>query len=267
MALRRVAAPQALVAQARAVVEWAADLSETDFRRPSALPGWDVAVIAERLVNAHRGMVEALRAPVTEAAVPIHELARRRYAEPDDTGSGTRLSGDVVSGSSLATGLRASVEALAAALETIPDPVLTRVVATPHGPAAFGDLIAFGTVEVVVHSDDLSRALPERSAVPLLPAAVSSCVRTLAAVLAAQQPGRSVEVRIPPYAAVQCALPGDPGPTHTRGTPPNVVETDPRTFLRLATGRLGWAEARAAGAVRASGLRADLSAVLPVCRL
>ena len=62
-------------------------------------------------------------------------------------------------------------------------------------------------------------------------------MRTLAAMLAARHPGRSVEVRIPPYAAVQCGI-GDPGPTHTRGTPPNVVETSPLTFLRLATGRL-----------------------------
>ena len=68
---------------------------------------------------------------------------------------------------------------------------------------------------------------------------------------------------MPPYAAVQCGV-GDPGPTHTRGTPPNVVECAPLTFLRLATGRLGWSDAVEAGDVHASGLRADLSAALPV---
>ena len=88
-------------------------------------------------------------------------------------------------------------------------------------------------------------------------------MRSLAQMLADAHPGRSVEVRIPPYAAVQCGL-GDPGPTHTRGTPPNVVETDALTFLRLATGRMSWAEAVAAGAVHASGLRADLSSALPL---
>jgi hypothetical protein len=62
---------------------------------------------------------------------------------------------------------------------------------------------------------------------------------------------------------VQCAI-SDPGPTHTRGNPPNVVETDPLTFLRLTTGRLAWSEAVASGAVHASGLRADLSPVLPL---
>src|ERR1700756_1677438 len=73
-------------------------------------------------------------------------------------------------------------------------------------------------------------------------------------------PGRSVEVRVPPVAAVQCVA----GPRHTRGTPPNVVETDPGTWFRLATGRLGWAEAVGNGTVRASGSRADLSSYLPL---
>ena len=59
--------------------------------------------------------------------------------------------------------------------------------------------------------------------------------------LAARAPGRAVEVRIPPYAAIQCV----PGPRHTRGTPPNVVETDAATWIRLATGRLAWAAAAA----------------------
>jgi hypothetical protein len=78
--------------------------------------------------------------------------------------------------------------------------------------------------------------------------------------LARQAPGRAVEVRVPPFAAIQCVA----GPRHTRGTPPNVVETDPVTWIMLATGRLPWASAVADGRVRASGLRADLSSYLPV---
>ncbi|MBA0127519.1 hypothetical protein H0B56_18395 [Haloechinothrix sp. YIM 98757] len=73
-------------------------------------------------------------------------------------------------------------------------------------------------------------------------------------------PGRSVEVRVPPFAAVQCL----DGPRHTRGTPPNVVETDPRTWLELAAGRLVWDEAVRDGRVSVSGNRADLSTLLPV---
>ncbi|HEY2240768.1 MAG TPA: sterol carrier family protein [Streptosporangiaceae bacterium] len=90
--------------------------------------------------------------------------------------------------------------------------------------------------------------------------ALRPAVRYLLLRLAEQVPGKSVEVRIPPVAAVQCV----PGVRHTRGTPPNVVETDPVTWVRLATGRLGWAEAVAGGQVHASGSRADLSPFLPV---
>jgi hypothetical protein len=91
-------------------------------------------------------------------------------------------------------------------------------------------------------------------------ALVGAAVKTSARWLAQQVPGRSVEVRVPPHVAVQCIE----GPRHTRGTPPNVVETDARTWLRLATGQLTWADAVAAGRVTASGNRADLSHLLPL---
>src|SRR5271163_2066554 len=82
--------------------------------------------------------------------------------------------------------------------------------------------------------------------------ALGTAVRLTARTLAALAPGASVEVRIPPFAAVQCIS----GPRHTRGTPPNVVEADPRTWLLLATGLLGLAEATATGALTLSGSRA-----------
>src|ERR1700677_2040555 len=85
--------------------------------------------------------------------------------------------------------------------------------------------------------------------------------RYLLYLLATRHPGRVLEVRIPPVAAVQCL----PGPVHTRGTPPNVVETGPLIWIRLATGRLGWADAVGSGVVHASGPRADLAAYLPLC--
>ena len=91
-------------------------------------------------------------------------------------------------------------------------------------------------------------------------AVVGAAVKTSARWLAQQVPGRSVELRVPPHVAVQCIE----GPRHTRGTPPNVVETDALTWLRLASGRLTWADAVAGGTVSASGNRADLSALLPL---
>jgi hypothetical protein len=87
-----------------------------------------------------------------------------------------------------------------------------------------------------------------------------AAVRAVLAEFARSAPGRSVEVRVPPYGAIQCC----PGPKHTRGAPPNVVETDPETWLRLALGRVGWDEAVADGRIRISGIRADLSRYLPI---
>lgn len=78
--------------------------------------------------------------------------------------------------------------------------------------------------------------------------------------LAAKAPGRSVEVRVPPWGAVQCVA----GPRHTRGTPGAVVETDPVTWVGLAAGTVAFAEAAADGRVRAGGERSDLSALLPL---
>lgn len=94
------------------------------------------------------------------------------------------------------------------------------------------------------------------------PADLRLLTKHFLAVLAERAPGRSVEVRVPPYAAVQAI----PGVRHTRGTPPAVVETDPETWLALATGELSWTEAVDQGLIQASGERADLTAYLPLGR-
>ncbi|MFB9893460.1 sterol carrier family protein [Planobispora takensis] len=132
------------------------------------------------------------------------------------------------------------------------DAQLTALGEPPYdGPESPGALLgACVTVVMRAYERDVR---PEREAARL-------AVRHLLDRLAAAAPGRTVEVRVPPYAAVQCVE----GPRHTRGTPPNVVETDARTWLELATGRLTWAEATAAGRVAASGSRADLTDHLPV---
>lgn len=89
---------------------------------------------------------------------------------------------------------------------------------------------------------------------------LAGAVRHTLADLAERHPGRSVEVRVPPFGAVQCIA----GPVHRRGTPPNTVETDPATWLALAVGELRWADAVERGLVRSSGIRADLTSVLPL---
>ena len=90
--------------------------------------------------------------------------------------------------------------------------------------------------------------------------AILEQVKSTLALLIVKAPGRAIEVRIPPYAAVQCGE----GPTHTRGTPPNTIEMDADTWLALASGKLSWSEAMNSGAIAASGVRADLTQYLPL---
>ena len=91
------------------------------------------------------------------------------------------------------------------------------------------------------------------------PQVLEEVKQTLAA-LVARSPGRAIEVRVPPYAAVQCGA----GPTHTRGTPANVIEMSAETWLALAKGERTWADAMAEGLINASGARADLTELLPI---
>ncbi|QIY71976.1 sterol carrier family protein [Streptomyces sp. RLB1-33] len=135
----------------------------------------------------------------------------------------------------------------------------TRLLATSAGAMPLADCVVTRTVELVVHTDDLNAAVPGFD-IPLDRQALAACTRLLADALAVKAPGASTEVRIPPYAVVQCVE----GPRHTRGTPPNVVETDPLTWIRLATGRTEWKTALDEAKVSASGERADLGGLLPL---
>ncbi|MER7583805.1 sterol carrier family protein [Kitasatospora sp. NPDC097691] len=127
------------------------------------------------------------------------------------------------------------------------------------GSMTLADMLVTRLVEVVVHADDLADALGP-DAFPHDRQALAAVTRMLADAFADHAPGGAVELRIPPYAVVQAVE----GPRHTRGTPPNVVETDPLTWIRLATGRTDWAAAVESAAVSASGERSDLRAHLPV---
>ncbi|MDQ1595357.1 MAG: hypothetical protein QOH40_1913 [Arthrobacter pascens] len=95
---------------------------------------------------------------------------------------------------------------------------------------------------------------------PVPRSVIATAVRYTLEEVTARAPGNSVEVRVPPFGVTQCVE----GPRHTRGTPPNVIECDAATWLAMATGTLSWADAVDAGRVAASGLRADLSTLLPL---
>jgi len=109
------------------------------------------------------------------------------------------------------------------------------------------------TAQVAAALDRVREGAAERNDLRLL-------TKHFLALLEQRAPGRSVEVRIPPYAAVQCIE----GVRHTRGTPPAVVETDAATWIAVATGELTWATAVAEGRVSASGERTDLAPYLPL---
>jgi len=120
-------------------------------------------------------------------------------------------------------------------------------------PPRIPDFEGRAAVQAVTTATGDADARPERATLAL-------AVRYVLQVLVDTVPGRSVEVRVPPFGAVQIVE----GVRHTRGTPPNVVEVDAETFLALATGSIPWPEAVAAGRVHASGSRSDLSALFPL---
>lgn len=128
-------------------------------------------------------------------------------------------------------------------------------------PAYRGGLAA--TVESMarkISTDDGRAALAAAAGEAPARTELATAVRYLLQLLAEKAPGNSVEVRVPPFGAVQVLE----GPRHTRGTPPNVVETDAATWIALATGTLAWDDAVASGRILASGTRADLTALLPL---
>lgn len=251
----------ALIDQLSQTTGWLSELTEAEFAADATLPGSDVHSLADDLrvvSDQFHQLLDSAGRRVSGRRLAATTLLQRYWhriasaAHGDDTRPAAAVLAEVT----------AAVSRLESALNTAPLPT---AVSTPDGKATAVDLIRVHTVWVVVRGDDLSRSLPQREPVPTPRKPLSIACRMLADLLAERHPGQSIEVRVPPYAAVQCGT-GTEGPTHTRGTPPNVVETDPATFVRLATGRLTWSAAVAGGSVSASGQRADLSAVLPVLR-
>ncbi len=246
-------------AQASAVAEWLSGAGVLDgFAAPSVLPGWDVRTLVAHLALTRLGLARTLRTRSDQPALPVGEYVRRYVRDADAIEASTREVADTHSDAELIDVIADSTPAR----DTIDEVTDRTVLDGPRGPITALDWLTTRVLDLVVHADDLTRSLPDRAGVPLVRPALASAVRTLAELLASGVPGRSVEVRVPPFVAVQAV----PGPRHTRGTPPNVVEMDPLTWLRVATGRASFADAVTGGGVRASGNRADLTPYLPVLR-
>lgn len=244
-----------VVAQHRLIDELVAG---ADVDRPTRLGDWTVAQLVAHLTLSMSGVASYL----TSDPAPAPTMDTRLWA---DRCAGAAASVDdrasALAGGAGPAELRAGLHTARLAAEAaLADVSPSFVVAARFGAMRLSDYLATRCVEATVHSLDLTAALGVEPALDKQATAVT--VRLLAGVLAARQPGRSVELRVPPYAAVQCVA----GPRHTRGTPPNVVEADPIAWMELATGRMSWAGAVQTGRIRASGERADLSALLPVIR-
>jgi len=250
---RLAAAVDAYTTQVVALADWFAELPPATFIAPSALPGWDLRTLLGHIVLIHEGFGRILNTHSTQPPLSPHRYVARYRQDVDAIADSTRATASEHTAAQLADRLRRPV--------AVPEDVTERtVLAAPRGPVTALDWVTTRIVDVVVHADDLSRTFPDRDPVPTPRPALATAVRTLAEALTARAPGRSVEVRVPPFVAVQAVA----GPRHTRGTPPNVVETDPVTWLRLATGRAAFAAEVAAGRVNATGPRSDLSSHLPV---
>ncbi|MFF0275899.1 sterol carrier family protein [Streptomyces sp. NPDC004330] len=242
----------AVLAQFTHVREAVGGLTPEQLDGPTRLGEWTVRDLAAHLTVALSSLARRLAEP---------EPARRELALldwPAATASAAASIDEVaraVDTADLPALFAEAAERYEAALAGVPD---ERLVATRFGAMTVGDFLVTRTVELVVHTDDLNAATG--AGVPQDRQALAACTRLLADALAAKAPGGAVEVRIPPFAVVQCVE----GPRHTRGTPPNVVETDPLTWIRLATGRAEWATELASARVGASGERADLKDLLPL---
>ena len=257
---------QALIGQVEAVTAAAHELTAEQRALPSGLPGWDVHKLLVHIALQIDALPRFLAGPEAASRVPELDLPTwvLSWGRLPGEAPGERAADDLdretreKSGHAADAGTR--INEAVAQLEPVLESAVRADLLIPHGLGAMRmlDFTVTRLVELVVHSDDLARATG--TAVTLDRLALAATVRVLTDALAAKAPGSSVEVRVPPFAVVQCVE----GPRHTRGTPPNVVETDPLTWVRLATGRIAWTDARAAGAVSASGERADLDGQLPL---
>ncbi|XUL94236.1 sterol carrier family protein [Streptomyces galilaeus] len=245
----------AVLAQFGNVREAVAGLSPEQLALPTRLGEWTVRELVAHIGMAVTAVHRALDrpAPAAQTAVILDwplATAASSSAIADFTRTLAEQHPD------LGTYLADIEQTLTGHLDVHPG---TRLLETNVGAMPLADYLVTRTVELVVHTDDLNAAVPGLD-IPYDRQALAACTRLLADVLAVKAPGGSTEVRIPPYAVVQCVE----GPRHTRGTPPNVVETDPLTWIRLATGRTSWKDAVEEAKVRASGERADLGGLLPI---
>jgi uncharacterized protein (TIGR03083 family) len=245
-------------AQRTSLRAWLGELSADSWSRPSVLEAWSVLELARHIAHVPAAAVTAIGGGASADRPML--LSDYTAAWVDNAAQIADLSIAGARGLSPADVLTLWDEGEAQFSAVAPGLPDSLVIRANRGPLRMGDYLASRVNELVVHSGDLSRSLPELEPVPVDRQALAISCRMLTTILGERHPGHSVEVRVPPFAAVQAIE----GPRHTRGTPANVVETDPATWVLVATGRLAYADAVASGLIKASGLRADLGPYLPL---
>ncbi|MFC5909610.1 maleylpyruvate isomerase family mycothiol-dependent enzyme [Streptacidiphilus monticola] len=243
----------ALAAQTEALRSAVHSLGTDDLDRPTRLGSWTVCELVAHLGTVYDSITHAVGElpPAGDPLTPSQWIAATRTAAP----AIERYAHEIAATADLDRSADAALALLQDELTRNPD----LVVPIRFGPMLLDDYLLTRLIETVVHADDLADAVGI-DAFPHDRHALATVTRLLADALAERAPGGSVELRVPPFAVVQCVE----GPKHTRGTPPNVVETDPLTWIRLATGREQWEHAVDVAQLTASGERSDLSPLLPV---
>lgn len=248
----------AVLAQFAHVREAVGTLTPDQLALPTRLGDWTVRELAAHLALGLSQVARRLEEPGPASPEPGTKLLDWPFTTADRA---ARIDADTRALAADRPDLDALFGEVAGRFEElVPGAGDERLLSTPAGAMRLTDVLVTRAVELVVHTDDLNEAAG--LGIPYDRQALAACTRLLADALAEKAPGGSVEVRVPPFAVVQCVQ----GPRHTRGTPPNVVETDPLTWIRLATGRAEWARALDGAKVAASGERADLAALLPLMR-
>lgn len=247
-----------VVEQGQHLATFLDSLRSAEFCRTVPGTAHRVRDVAAELLVTQRQLLDALDQPTTQRPQPLTiQLGGLRLARSQRKDLAAELA-EHDPGPALAGQFHQQMLEISRQLKSAG---LPEVVST-SAPLRLVDVLRLVTVEWVLHSDDLSRAVPGHRPIQWQRTVLADAVRALAEMMRAQHPGQEVEIRVPPFAAIQCGT-GD-GPRHTRGTPPNVVECEPISFVRLCRGRHSLAESVHQGQIRLSGVRSDISDWLPL---
>ena len=162
MGAPRLRPQEALLEQSRTSLAWLQGLPTEAFERPTVLPGWSVRQLAGHLVLVHAGLAQSLDQPTKEVALPIHEFVTRYRRDVEMIMAATLEASAGLTGPEVLARLESAIDDLAARLDAGVE--MSRVISTRRGPTTIEDYVATRIVELVIHTDDLNRSLPEVAA-------------------------------------------------------------------------------------------------------